>query len=303
MDAQKLYYLSVIIEQGSFRKAADQLGISQPALSKSIERLETALDVKILDRTSRGVSPTGVGEVLYSHARLIRDDIERAQHTVSNTVSRRREVRSITLGTLPTLAGSVVPRAVGRWRQDDARTTLKVVEKVQIELLLDLLRGQVDFIVGRTEYYDLVEGFRQRVLFRDRLHVFARTGHPLLAQPDPDWEDAARYPWVCTMVGHQRNLLHRIMETKGLPGPEQVTECTSIDFTIALVSESDHLGMLPSYIGSSPRAAGMLVALPLSDATLNRDIALITRSASPMTLAGNRLVAHIEAVGGEMTRQ
>ncbi|SFK84981.1 LysR family transcriptional regulator [Falsiroseomonas stagni] len=302
MDAQKLYYLSVIIEQGSFRKAAERLGISQPALSKSIERLETALNVRILDRNSRGISPTGVGEVLYSHARLIRDDIERAHYTVSNAVRRKAETRSITLGTLPTLAASVVPRAVSRWRRDDAKTTLKVVEKVQIELLLDLLRGQVDFIVGRTEYYDLVDGFRQRVLFRDQLHVFARRQHPLFAQPETDWPEATRFPWVCTMVGHQRNLLQGILNARGLAMPEQVTECTSIDFTISLVSESDHLGMLPRYIGTSARSGGALAALPIFDGKLNRDIALITRVTSPMATAGNALVAHIEAVGAEMAR-
>jgi len=303
MDAQKLYYLSVIIEQGSFRKAAERLGVSQPALSKSIERLEAALDVRILDRTSRGVSPTGVGDMLYSHARLIRDDIERAQYTVSQSVAPKQDARSITLGTLPTLAGAIVPRAVSRWRTEDSRTTLRVVEKVQIELLLGLLRGEVDFIVGRTEYYDLMDGFRQRVLFRDRMYVFARAEHPLLTLPQPDWADATCYPWVCTMVGHQRNLLHDILGTRNLPMPEQVTECTSMDFTISLVSESDHLGMLPLYIGNPARTGGALVALPLHDPKLNRDIALITRSSRPMTPAGASLVSHIEAVGAKMTRR
>jgi len=81
-----------------------------------------------------------------------------------------------------------------------------------------------------------------------------------------------------------------------------VTECTSIDFTISLVSDSDHLGMLPLYLGNSPRASGALAPLALTDTRLDRDIALITRLASPMTAAGKALAAHIEAVGLEVTR-
>jgi DNA-binding transcriptional LysR family regulator len=303
MDAQKLYYLSVIIEQGSFRKAAERLSISQPALSKSIARLEATLDAKVLERTPRGVSPTGVGEVLYSHARVIREDIERAQHTLSHSVSGKSRIRSITLGTLPTLASSIIPRAVSAWRADDRKTTLKVVEKVQIELLLDLMRGHVDFVVGRTEYYDLVEGFRQRVLFRDRMHVFARNVHPLFSLPHVEWKDATKYPWVCTMVGRQRNILQSILEAKGLTMPEQVTECTSIDFTISLVSQSDHLAMLPFYLSTVGNMRRGVAPLPLSDPRLNRDIAVITRTARPLTPASRSLLAHIEAVGTEITRR
>jgi DNA-binding transcriptional LysR family regulator len=303
MNSQKLYYLSVIIEQGSLRKAAEHLAMSQPALSKSMERLEATLNVKILERTSRGVSPTDVGEVLYSHARLIREDMDRARHVINQSTSCNDPVESITFGTLPTLVSSVVPRAVGAWREEDTRTKLKVVEKVQSELLLDLLRGHIDFIVARTEYYDLLEGFRQRVLFRDNLKIFAAASHPIFRHREPGWTDLVKYPWVCTMTGQQRNMLQHILDQKQLGMPEEITECTSIDFMISLVAHSDHLAILPSYIRRLKGMEDSIASVPLSYPKFARDIAVIFRSSHPLAPQSRALLAHIEAIGNEMARQ
>ena len=78
----------------------------------------------------------------------------------------------ITMGTLPSLSNSL--------EQRHPNVLLRVVEKIQVELLLGLHRGDFDFIVAQTEFYDIApEALKQRVLFRDRLCVDARQGHPL----------------------------------------------------------------------------------------------------------------------------
>src|SRR3954463_6122998 len=76
MDPRKLVYLASVIEHGSFKRAAKHLLISQPALSASMDRLEGSVGLKLLDRGPVGVTPTALGEVVYTHARLIRDEIE-----------------------------------------------------------------------------------------------------------------------------------------------------------------------------------------------------------------------------------
>ena len=65
MDPRKLVYLASVIEQGSLKKAAEQLQVSQPALSTSMHRLETSLGVKLLQRGPTGMVPTPSGELLY----------------------------------------------------------------------------------------------------------------------------------------------------------------------------------------------------------------------------------------------
>jgi DNA-binding transcriptional LysR family regulator len=78
MDPKKLLYFASIIENGSFKKAAKQLSISQPALSTSMDRLEHSLGYQLLERSPTGVTPTPLGELLYAHARLIREELELA---------------------------------------------------------------------------------------------------------------------------------------------------------------------------------------------------------------------------------
>ena len=185
MDPRKLLYLASIIEQGSLKKAAEQLHVSQPALSASMDRLETSLGVKLLERGPAGVVPTLSGELLYSHARLIRDEIGVAERQFG-TLMMKVDAASLS-EHFPSLASNVVPLALCKWRKDHPATPLRVVENVQVELLIGLLRMELDFIIGKTECYDFLDGLKQRVLFRDRLCVVARPSHPVFQMTEMSW--------------------------------------------------------------------------------------------------------------------
>ena len=102
MDPRKLLYLATIIEQGSLAKAAKHLAISQPALSKSMDRLESELGIKLLERGPMGITPTTFGEILYSHARLIREEMDLAETRFQKV--QKGHSRVVTFGTLPSLA-------------------------------------------------------------------------------------------------------------------------------------------------------------------------------------------------------
>src|SRR5207244_12978866 len=102
-----------------------------------MDRLESGLGVKLLDRGPNGITATAFGELLCSHARLIKEELEFAETRIHNAGKSRTRV--LTVGTLPSLAASVVPLAVGRWRERHPRMVLRVMEKVQVELLFGLL--------------------------------------------------------------------------------------------------------------------------------------------------------------------
>ena len=163
----------------AFRESREAFGyLYEPALSKSMDRLESELGIKLLSRTPTGITPTTFGELLYAHARLIREEMDLAEKRVQG---EKGHAHVVTLGTLPSLASSVVPLAVGRWREGHPGVLLRVVEKIQVELLLGLLRCDFDFVLGQTEYFDFfLEGLKQRVLFRDRLCVLARRSSTFL---------------------------------------------------------------------------------------------------------------------------
>jgi DNA-binding transcriptional LysR family regulator len=233
---------------------------------------------------------------------LIKGELEFAETRIKNAGKSRARV--MTVGTLPSLAASVVPLAVSRWRERHPRIVLRVVERVQVELLFGLLRGDFDFIIAQTEFYDLVDGLKQRVIFRDRLRVFARPKHRLFRLAEPTWADLAQFPWVCPMVGgRQRTVLEKLLASEGIGLPQQLIECGSIDFTKALVAASDHLAMLPEHAAMSDLGKNRLKPLGITVPALSRDIAVIFREGSALEISSRDLIKHIETVGADLSRE
>lgn len=214
-----------------------------------------------------------------------------------------KRVRVLAIGTLPSLAANVVPLAVDRWRERHPRAVLRVTEKVQVELLFGLMRGDFDFIIAQTQFYDLLDGLRQRVIFRDRLRVFARSQHPLFRLAKLSWADLAQFPWVLPMVGgRQRTVLEKLLTEEKVALPQQLIECGSIDFTRALVAASDHLAMLPEHAVTSNPGKPKLKPLPITVPALSRDIAVIFREGASLDAPSRDLVKEVETVGGELSR-
>jgi DNA-binding transcriptional LysR family regulator len=301
MDPRKLVYLAAIIENGSLAKAAKHLAVSQPALSKSMDRLESELGMKLLERGPAGIVPTTFGELIYSHARSIRDEMTMAETRIQGA---KGQSHVITVGTLPSLASNVIAHAVARWKAENPTVRLRVIEKVQVELLLGLLRCELDFIIGETQFFDLfLDGLKQRVLFRDRLCIFARPDHDIFGMEGLSWADLAQYPWVCPTVGwSHRTVFKELVASLGANPPQQMVECGSIDFTKSLIAASNHLALLPAHAVVDEVSRGMVRAVDFSAPAFKRAIALIFREQSPPDSVSQALVGHIENVGTEVSR-
>jgi len=84
MNFRRLKYFVKIVDIGSLTQAAEVLHIAQPALSQQVATLEGELNQQLLIRTKRGVTPTGAGKILYTHARAILRQCEQAQLAVHN---------------------------------------------------------------------------------------------------------------------------------------------------------------------------------------------------------------------------
>ncbi|MGR9235082.1 DNA-binding transcriptional LysR family regulator [Rhizobium leguminosarum] len=299
MDFKQLSYFAAIIEQSGFRNAARVLGVSQPALSKAISKLEKDLGVSLIERNNAGITATTFGNVLYSYARSMRDEINFAKQMV--TERGRREDGVIVLGTLPSLASTIIPLALGRWMLNENAVEVRVVERVQAELLISLMKGELDFVIGQTQYYDNVEGLRQRVLFRDVVKVFARSEHPLFQKPEIEWADLVVFPWVSPTSGRYRTTLESVLESQGLKAPRRTTRSSSVEFARTIVLNSDHLVLMPPHAFAFDVRAGRMKALPLLVPHSDRGIALIFHERSPLRVEWHDLIELVEVIGHEMS--
>ncbi|MGP4670276.1 MULTISPECIES: LysR family transcriptional regulator [Agrobacterium] len=301
IDPKKILYLATIIEHGSLKSAARALQISQPALSTSMNRLEEELGMKVLERGPTGVIPTTTGEVLYCHARLIRDEIGLAARALMSVQGGDPGV--IRVGSLPSLASSVIPIALNRWRNIYRERELEVVEVPQIDLLTGLLRREFDFVFGFTECYDLENGLRQRVLFRDKLCVIARAGHPLANEPDLQWDVLVTYPWVCPTARRSHVILDAALRNANVPPPEHMTVCGSVTLLKSLVVNGDHLAVLPAHAVRVDLDEGRLCRLDVTDSALERNIAVFFREGHQLDEPSRELVSLVSSVGQELSNR
>lgn len=301
MDPRKLLYFAAVIEHGSFKKAARQLLVSQPALSTSMDRLEASLGVKLLDRGAHGTVPTAIGEILYSHARLIRDEMDRAEQRLRSRDDQ--EIATIKFGVLPSLTSSVVPLALEKWRKGQTSISVKIDEKIQIDLLTSLLRHEIDFFIGMTEYYGMIDGIKQRVLFRDKLCVLSRANHPIFQLEQITWPDLVKFPWICPMVGRQRSALENILQAVGASTPDHITECSSFAMVTSLVAKSDHFALVPAHAVYTDLADNRLRQLPIQVPEMNRNIAVFFRDGFVLNEAIQNFISCVESVGTELAHE
>ncbi len=145
MELRSLQIFVQIADEGSITRAADKLGLAQPALTRRIKQLERELGAQLLLRLPRGVRLTSAGSDLLEHARRIAAEVSRARDQVrgnSRTVRGR-----VVVGTSPTLAPLLLPGCVARARPLLPGVALKLVEGFSAQLLDALIAGRLDLAV------------------------------------------------------------------------------------------------------------------------------------------------------------
>jgi LysR family transcriptional regulator, nitrogen assimilation regulatory protein len=142
MELRSLGYFVRIAELGSITRAAAQLHVAQPALTRHVQRLEDELATSLFTRANRGVKLTEAGQRLYDSACVILRDVERAGDEIR--AHSAHPSGKIVLAVTPTLCPVVVPDLFGRVRRQYPMIELKVVHAGMIRLEEMLIDGRVD---------------------------------------------------------------------------------------------------------------------------------------------------------------
>ncbi len=142
MQLHRLRYFVAVAEVRHFTQAADLVGITQPSLSKQIHALETDLGAPLFQRVRSNIALTAAGEVLLPLAKRILADVDTAIREVQELVGLRRG--RVRLGATPSLATSLAPPVLRRFRDAHPTVDLRVEEGGSQDLVRDLLRGDLD---------------------------------------------------------------------------------------------------------------------------------------------------------------
>ncbi|GGX40141.1 LysR family transcriptional regulator [Saccharospirillum salsuginis] len=176
IDMNLLVYLDVLLRERSVTRAADQLGISQPAMSNGLRRLRTLFDDPLLIRTSEGMTPTERAQQLEPMLRTVLQDIERAiqPRTDFDAVGSSRVFRIMVSDYAES---TLIPPLLRRLREMAPNIILDLMTPSDVSFL-DVEQGKVDMVINRFD--DIPQSFHQTTVWRDDFCCMVSVDNPIL---------------------------------------------------------------------------------------------------------------------------
>ncbi|CAG8866645.1 HTH-type transcriptional regulator ArgP [Pseudomonas fluorescens] len=198
MDLRQLRYFIALTEYRSFVRAADAMGITQPAFSRAIQGLEQELGCVLVDRASKVLHPTAEGQMVLQHARRL--VLGAAQLSNDVLQMNKLDAGELHFGCGPALAVQLVPDALGQFiqRHPGIRTRLQVDNAEHLGQALR--REQIEFFVDDIRPFEADPNFDTAPLTPRPGLFFCRPGHPLLAKDSLSTNDLFAYPLVCALL-------------------------------------------------------------------------------------------------------
>jgi DNA-binding transcriptional LysR family regulator len=299
IDVPRLRQLALIVKHRSFSRAAETMGISQPALSKNIRSLERSLGVQLLERGRFGAMPTAFGLALVRHA----DSIDAELRSAAQEIEALRTARAgyACIGCGPSEATRLLPTALNRLRASAPGIRVTILYGLNEALMPMVKHGEVDFALSSIPARCPDPDLKQLRLHEDRAAVIARRGHPLLARRQPlTAKDLLDQHWIlATKQELERLALDQVFAEAGLPPPQDAIESTSAVLMKTLVMQSDFLTFLPRELVYWEERAGLLAPLNLAGHSWHRIVGVTMRARAGLNPAAQVLIKTLQDVGKE----
>lgn len=269
-----LHILQVAAEAGSMAKAASDLTITQPAVSYAIAEMEQALGVPLLDRSSRGVSPTVYGQALIERSVVVFNEL---RHGISEIASLADpEVGELLIGTtapMSAIASAVFNRLVSRY----PRMTFELHVEPTDVLLRDLRQRNIELAITRLVDPTADDDLTIQTLFHDDLAVICGKHSRWARRRGVKLADLTTEPWVLPPeTGFLRALITGAFRAQGLEEPRATVTTSSTYALTVLVANGPFLAIHPGTMLTTPNEHPQLTAVDVHLRTTRGPIGLIT---------------------------
>lgn len=298
MDVRQLRHVQAIQRAGSFARAAEDLGLAQSTLSKSIARLEDQLGLRLFERSGSGAQPTPMGMVVAVRAERIIDEAERLQRDVE--LAATGGLGEIRIGLGPALRPNFLPlfaeAVVRRWPR------LKIVMDVERRerLIADYRSGRFDMILtSRTPELEGPDNIATEVM-RDPVFALAAPDHPLAAQASITPDEFLAYPHAAASAASMLVGQGAVLEDWPTRPVDPQILCSDDQTVIALARAGLATCFMPRHIARPEIQAGRLTPLALQWRMTIRLMATTTRAAANAPVV-QELLQIARSLGGRLS--
>jgi LysR family pca operon transcriptional activator len=243
-------------------KAAANLSVTQPAVSRTLRELEETLGVPLFDRSHRNLALTHFGEVFQRYAGASVTALRQGVDSI--TQARAKGGYTIRVGALPTVASGLLPAALLALKKSGLESTVRVVSGRNTELLAQLRVGDLDLLIGRLPAPEQMTGLSFEPLYSDQAAFLVRPGHPLLADQPLDLVRVAAYTLL--MPAEESNIrpfIDRMLITHGISAFPDRIETVSVAFGRSYTLRSDAVWIISHGVAVEEIVEGRLVELPV----------------------------------------
>lgn len=283
-DLNDLLAFRAVAELANFRKAAESVHLSQPAFSRRIDKLEQALGVRLLERTTRRVSLTAVGRDFERKVRELLDELDTTLLGIRGVAASR--MGEVTVACVPSTVHYYLSEVVRRYHERAPKVRVKLLDAGANEVLAAVSRGDADFGIN---FIGAQEGDLEfEPLLEERFVAACRRDHPLARLKRVSWTELARHDYISVgRTSGNRLLLDQALA--GLPGrPQPIFETQHVTTMIGLVEAGLGVAAVPSMAMPGPDHP-LLVSVPLVDPAITRKVGLIRRRGRSLTAAAQQL--------------
>jgi len=283
-DLHDLQAFVAVAERASFRQAADDLFLSQSALSRRIEKLEEGLGVKLFERTTRRVQLTNVGQAFLLNVRTALDGLEDAVLGVADLAAHR--TGTVTLACVPSAVWHFLPEVLKEFSERFPRIRVRVHDESAQDVLNLVLAGEADFGINFTGAEDAEIVFEP--IYKERYVLAMRHDHRLAHRKSLSWKDLAgeRFVSVAKSSGN-RSVIDA--ELAGVEKhPAIFCEVNHVSGVLALVEAGMGVAAVPG-LSVLPERAASIVGVPLVNPAIHRTLGLISKRNHAMAPAARTL--------------
>jgi DNA-binding transcriptional LysR family regulator len=297
-----LNVLLAVVQWRSMARAAEQLAVSQPVVSKAISDLEHTLGVPLLDRSRRGVEPTPYGQALLSRSVAAFDELRQAVKELESLADPTTgEVR---IAAASAMVVSLLPAVIAHVYRRHPKLFIQVKETmVGATLYAELRERKVDFVVGRILQPLHDKDLTEEILFDDPLFVVVGRDNPLARKRNIKLANLIDEPWIMPPAETVGGLIRETFREAGLTPPEPVIVSNSLSMYFELLNKAPLAAMMPQSVLVFTPARHAIKTLPIKLPIKRRPVGIVTLQGRTLSPAAKLFIQTIREVVRPLTEK
>lgn len=272
-----------VVEQESFHRAAATLNLSQPAVSRRIQKLEAEIGAPLLERTTRRVALTAMGREFLPLVRRMLDEFDNSLFAMRQL--GQRQAGQVTIACVPTAAFYFLPRVIARFNEQYPNVRFSILDLSANDGLRSVAHGEVEFGINLLGSAEPELSFDP--LIDDPFVLACRRDHPLAERKSVDWADIEPYRLVTVSRASGNRTLLEAALVRARVHLHWFYEVTHLSTSLGLVEAGLGISVLPQ-LATPQGEHPIIVTRPIGNPQVSRTIGVVRRRGRPLSPAAQR---------------